>query len=47
MLLKLQDHAMFQSERARNRLRMCENCRVIDVVQDSEAMELNKEQPFH
>lgn len=38
MLGKLQGHAMFQTERAKNRLKMCEDCRVIDVVQDDEAM---------
>lgn len=39
MLGKLQGHAMFQSERAQRRLSMCEDCRVVDVVQDPEAME--------
>lgn len=39
MLTRLQGHAMFQSERARRRLMMCEDCRVVDVVQDPEAME--------
>ncbi len=38
MLGKLQGHYMFQNERAQNRLKMCEDCRVIDVVQDDEAM---------
>lgn len=38
MLGKLQGHAMFQTERAKNRLKMCEDCRVIDVVQDEHAM---------
>lgn len=38
MLGKLQGHHMFQSERAQQRLKMCEDCRVIDVVQDEEAM---------
>ena len=35
---KLKGHYMFESERARNRLKMCEDCRVADVVQDPEAM---------
>ncbi len=34
----LQGHHMFQNERARNRLKMCEDCRVADIVQDPEAM---------
>jgi ferredoxin len=38
ILDKLAGHAMFQSERARRRLQMCEDCRVIDAVQDSDAM---------
>ncbi|MCU7845884.1 MAG: 4Fe-4S binding protein [Candidatus Thiodiazotropha sp. (ex Monitilora ramsayi)] len=38
MLNKLQGHYMFQNERARKRLTMCEDCRVIDIVQDQEAM---------
>lgn len=37
---KLSVHAMFQSDRALNRLKMCDDCRVIDVMQDSEAMNL-------
>ncbi len=36
----LQGHWMFQSERARQRLKMCDDCRVVDVVQDPMAMEL-------
>jgi ferredoxin len=39
MMAKLQGHWMYQSERSRQRLRMCEDCRVIDVMQDAEAME--------
>lgn len=39
MMEKLQGHWMYQSERSRQRLKMCEDCRVIDVMQDSEAME--------
>ncbi|MCU7818364.1 MAG: 4Fe-4S binding protein [gamma proteobacterium symbiont of Lucinoma myriamae] len=47
MLVKLQYHSMFQSERARNRLRMCEDCRVVDVVQDADAMALQNEKSVH
>lgn len=47
MLAKLQYHSMFQSERARNRLKMCEDCRVVDVVQDKDAMALQDEKPIH
>jgi ferredoxin len=36
---KLKDHYMFQSERARRRLTLCEDCRVIDIAQDPEAMQ--------
>lgn len=39
MLTKLQGHRMFQDERARKRLTMCEDCRVVDIVQDPDAME--------
>ena len=35
---KLRDHYMFGSQRALDRLKMCENCRVADIVQDPEAM---------
>ena len=35
---KLKDHHMFGTERALDRLKMCDNCRVVDVVQDPEAM---------
>ena len=38
MVEKLEGHYMFKSERARQRLMMCEDCRVVDVVQDEEAM---------
>ena len=38
MLAKLGNHWMFQSERARQRLLMCDDCRVADIVQDPEAM---------
>lgn len=47
ILVKLQNHSMFQSERARNRLRMCEDCRVVDVVQDEDAMALQNEKSVH
>lgn len=47
MLTKLQYHSMFQSERARNRLRMCEDCRVIDIVQDEDAMAVQNEKSVH
>ena len=39
MTKKLAGHYMFQSERAVQRLMMCEDCRVIDVVQDQDAMQ--------
>ena len=35
---KLAGHHMFQSERAQQRLMMCEKCRLEDVVQDADAM---------
>jgi len=35
---KLKDHHMFGSERALDRLKMCDDCRVVDVVQDADAM---------
>jgi len=38
MSKKLAGHYMFKSERAKQRLMMCENCRAVDVVQDAEAM---------
>ena len=39
ILDKLAGHPMFQTERARQRLEMCEDCRVIDAVEDTEAMQ--------
>jgi ferredoxin len=36
---KLKDHYMFASVRALDRLKMCEDCRVVDVMQDPEAMD--------
>jgi ferredoxin len=38
MTKKLAGHYMFKSERAKQRLMMCEDCRVADVVQDENAM---------
>ncbi|MGD8908538.1 MAG: 4Fe-4S binding protein [Chromatiales bacterium] len=38
MLNRLKGHYMFQSERSRRRLTLCENCRVVDIVQDEQAM---------
>jgi len=35
---KLKDHYMFANERALDRLKMCDDCRVVDVMQDPEAM---------
>jgi hypothetical protein len=35
---KLKDHYMFSSERALERLKMCEDCRVVDIMQDPEGM---------
>jgi ferredoxin len=39
MVQRLQGHWMFQDERAVARLRMCEDCRVIDAVQDEQVMQ--------
>jgi ferredoxin len=39
MLAKLEDHWMFQNERAKRRLMMCEDCRIVDIAQDPEAMQ--------
>ncbi|MES9827803.1 MAG: 4Fe-4S dicluster domain-containing protein [Candidatus Thiodiazotropha sp.] len=38
MRSRLKDHYMFQSERALKRLTLCDACRVVDIVQDSEAI---------
>ena len=35
---KLKDHYMFASVRALDRLKMCDDCRVVDVMQDPEAL---------
>jgi len=34
---KLKDHYMFSNARALDRLKMCEDCRVVDIVEDPEA----------
>jgi len=47
MLSKLSDHWMFKTESARDRLKMCEDCRVVDVVQDEAALNAEKEQSLH
>jgi len=39
MNAKLKDHYMFSTPRALDRLKMCEDCRVVDIVQDSDAMD--------
>ena len=38
MMTKLAGHWMFADESAMQRLKMCEDCRVVDVVQDAEMM---------
>ncbi|MFT5224662.1 MAG: ferredoxin [Polaribacter sp.] len=38
MTEKLKDHYMFRGPRALDRLKMCEDCRVVDIVQDDAAM---------
>ena len=38
MLDKLKDHHMFTNQRALDRLKMCDDCRVVDIVQDPEAL---------
>jgi len=35
---KLKNHHMFGNERALDRLKMCDDCRVVDIVQDPDAM---------
>ncbi|MCP4487977.1 MAG: DUF3306 domain-containing protein [Gammaproteobacteria bacterium] len=35
---QLKDHPMFSSVRALDRLKMCEDCRVVDIAQDAEAL---------
>lgn len=43
----LHDHWMFQNPRAKQRLRMCEQCRVVDMAQDPEAMEVQMDPQLH
>jgi ferredoxin len=38
ILSRLEGNPMFQTDRARRRLQMCEDCRVIDIAQDDQAM---------
>jgi hypothetical protein len=38
---QLKDHYMFKTARALDRLKMCEDCRVVDIVQDPEALNGN------
>jgi len=38
---KLKDHYMFDNSRALDRLKMCEDCRVVDIVQDQDALKGN------
>jgi ferredoxin len=38
MTAKLAGHSMFTDENAMRRLKMCEDCRVVDIVQDEEMM---------
>jgi ferredoxin len=44
MMKKLSGHWMFTDERAKQRLMMCEDCRVVDVIQDPEMMEKDLQQ---
>lgn len=41
MQTQLKDHYMFNTPRALDRLKMCEDCRVVDIVQDPEALKGN------
>ncbi len=41
MQAKLKDHYMFNTPRALDRLKKCEDCRVVDVVQDPNAKNVN------
>ena len=45
ILEKLDGHAMFRSDRAKRRLQMCEDCRVVDAVQDTDAMQAGLTEP--
>ena len=44
MMAKLEGHWMFSDERSRQRLMMCEDCRVVDVVQDQDMMDRDLKQ---
>jgi ferredoxin len=44
MMAKLEGHWMFTDERSRQRLKMCEDCRVVDVVQDQDIMDRDLKQ---
>ncbi|MFW2438725.1 MAG: 4Fe-4S binding protein [Arenicellales bacterium] len=44
MMEKLSGHWMFTDERAKQRLMMCEDCRVVDVIQDPGMMEKGLQQ---
>lgn len=46
MLSKLEGHYMFREERAKRRLQMCEDCRVVDIAQDPEALEAGMRPPM-
>ena len=39
VLARLEGHWMFQDENAKRRLMMCDDCRVVDIIQDEKAME--------
>ena len=41
MVSRLEDHPMFRKPGALDRLKMCEDCRVVDIVQDRDAMNGN------
>lgn len=42
MLAKLSGHWMFETERSRERLKMCQDCRTVDALQDPAAMNTDK-----
>ena len=44
MMAKLEGHWMFSDERSRQSLMMCEDCRVVDVVQDQDMMDRDLKQ---
>jgi hypothetical protein len=39
MRSKLSGHYMFQNERALRRLSLCDECRVVDIAQDPQALD--------